>query len=127
MTLLQASQLPQDLAERYVALWNERDTAARQAQIRAFWAPNGLHFVRTLEVRGYEQLDSRVQSSHEKNVRDGGYVFRAVQNAQILQNVLMFNWEMVPATGGDVAAVGLEFVTLDDQGRATCDYQFIVA
>lgn len=119
--------LPQDLAERYVALWNEPDAASRAEQIRAFWAPNGLHFVRTLEVRGYEQLDRRVQSSHEKNVRDGGFVFRAVQNAQILQNVVTFNWEMVPAGGGEVAAVGLEFVTLDDHGHATCDHQFIVA
>ncbi len=29
--------------------------------------------------------------------------------------------------GGEVAAVGLEFVVLDDRGRILTDYQFIVS
>jgi hypothetical protein len=34
---------------------------------------------------------------------------------------------MVPVGGGEVAAVGLEILVLDDDGRIRTDYQFIEA
>ncbi|MGZ5194359.1 MAG: hypothetical protein ACXWJM_03190, partial [Ramlibacter sp.] len=61
------------LAERYVALWNETDATLRRTEIEQLWVPEGEHFVQTRQVRGYEELERRVTGSHEKNVRDGGY------------------------------------------------------
>jgi SnoaL-like protein len=116
----------QELADRYVAVWNETDPTARRKAIGELWAPDGVHYVATREARGYQALEARVVGSHEKNVRDGGYRFRAAKNAQALRNVVTFNWEMVPARGGAVAAVGLEFLVLDERGRIVTDYQFIV-
>jgi hypothetical protein len=89
-----------ELADRYVALWNETDAGARRAAIATLWVPEGEHFVRTLQVKGYEALEQRVIGSHEKNVRYGGFRFRATGDAQLLQNAVMFHWEMVPAAGG---------------------------
>jgi hypothetical protein len=117
----------QQLAARYVALWNEADAGARRQAIAALWAPDGQHYVKTREARGHVALEERVTGSYEKNVRDGGYRFRSANNAQLLRNVVTFNWEMVPADGGEIAAVGLEFIVLDDQGRIVTDYQFIVS
>ena len=83
---------------------------------------------RTREAKGYAALEQRIIGSHEKNVRDGGYRFRAAPGAQLLRNVVTFNWEMFPASAPEqVAAVGLEFIIMDDQGRALTDYQFIIA
>ncbi len=118
---------PQDLADRYAAVWNETDPAARRKGIAELWAPDGVHYVRTVEARGYDALESRVTGSYEKNVRDAGNRFRAARNAQNLCNVVTFNWEMIPADGSKVLAVGLEFLVLDDRGRIVVDYQFIVA
>lgn len=120
-------QNPQDLADRYAALWNETDPAARRKGIAELWVPDGVHYVRTLEARGYDALEKRITGSYEKNVRDLGNRFRAAQNAQILHNVVTFNWEMVLADGSTVVATGLEFLLLDDQGRIAADYQFMVA
>jgi len=39
--------------------------------------------------------------------------------------VVKFNWEMVPADGGETAAVGLEILVLGPDGRIEADYQFI--
>lgn len=117
----------QQLADRYADVWNATDAVARRKAIAELWAPDGLHYVRTLEARGHEALEKRIIGSHEKNVMVGGYRFRAARNAQALRNVVTFNWEMVPAAGGAVAAVGLEFLVVDDQGRIACDYQFIVS
>jgi hypothetical protein len=117
----------QELADRFAAAWNESDAAARRKAIAELWAPDGVHYVRMLEARGYEALEKRITGSHEKNVRDGGNLFRAVRNAQALRNVITFNWEMITAQGSEVRAVGLEFLVLDDGGRIVADYQFIVS
>ena len=39
-------------------------------------------------------------------------------------NALTFQWEMVPASGGEVAVVGTIFFLPSDDGRIRLDYQF---
>jgi hypothetical protein len=118
---------PQDLADRYVAVWNESDPALRRKGIAELWDPDGAHYVRTLEARGFDALEKRITGSYEKNVRSAGHRFRAASNAQTLRNVVTFNWEMVSVDRSKVLAVGLEFLVLDDRGRIVADYQFLVA
>jgi hypothetical protein len=117
----------QALAERYVALWNETDAAARRAAIEALWRPDGEHFVRTLAARGYAELDARVTGSHDKNVGVAGYRFRAVADAQALRDAVSFHWEMIRPQDDEVLATGLQFLVLDADGRIATDYQFIVS
>ena len=116
----------QQLADRYVAVWNETDADARRQAIAKLWGPDGRHYVKSREAHGYEALETRIVGSYEKNVRDAGNRFKAAKNAQALAGVVTFNWEMVTA-GGEVAAVGLEFLVLDERGRILTDYQFIVS
>ena len=119
---------PQEIADRYVALWNETEGIKRRQLIEAFFAPTVEHYVRTREAIGYDALEQRIIGAHEKNVRDGGHIFRAAPKAQQLRNVVTFNWEMTRAGDpNEVAAVGLEFLVLDPQGLAVADYQFILA
>lgn len=66
-----------ELADSYVAVWNEPDAEARRAAIASLWVPDGEHYVRTLQARGHEALQQRVTGSHEKNVRDAGFRFVA--------------------------------------------------
>lgn len=115
-----------ELADRYVALWNLTDAGARRDTIASLWVPQGEHCVRTLQAKGYGALEQRVASSHEKNVRDNGFRFIATGDAQLLRDTVMFHWQMVPAAGGPVAAVGLEFLLLAEDGRIAIDYQFIL-
>ena len=115
-----------ELADRYVAVWNEPDPAARRAAIAGLWVPEGEHYVRTLRVKGYEALEQRVIGSHEKNVQGGGFRFASAGDAQRLHDAVMFHWHMVPAAGGPVAALGLEFLVLAEDGRIAADYQFIL-
>jgi SnoaL-like domain len=116
----------QAIADSYVAVWNETDPDRRRLAIAELWAPDGEHFVDIREARGYDALEKRITSSHEKNVRDGGNRFRAAQDARALRDVVTFHWEMLPADSETVVARGLEILIVNDWGRIVTDYQFVL-
>jgi hypothetical protein len=117
---------PQVLAERYAAVWNESDPAARREGIEALWAPDGLHFTASRTARGFDALEQRVTGSYERSVRDGGNRFRALPGALRLDNAVTFFWQMLPQGGDTVLATGLEFLIIDAAGRIVVDYQFVI-
>jgi hypothetical protein len=115
----------QELADRYVAVWNETDPARRRTTIAGLWAPDGRHYVGARQACGHDELEARVTGSHEKNVRDGGFQFRAVKDARALQDVVTFGWEMHLRDSERVVATGLEILIVDDERRILVDYQFV--
>ena len=132
----------QDLTSRYVAAWNEPDPARRRQAIQELWAEDGTHVLQppaefrqaaaglgfssaALEARGHDQLEVRLTRAYQDFVAPGEFTFRPRDNADALRNVVKFNWEMVPAGGGEAAAIGLEILILGPDGRIEADYQFI--
>jgi hypothetical protein len=122
-----AMNAAQELAERYVAVWNETDPERRRHQIAELWMPEGQHYVDVREARGYDALEKRIAESHAKNVRDSGHHFRAAKNARRLRDVVTFHWEMLPGEDDTVLARGLEFLIVGDDGQVLADYQFFPA
>ena len=116
----------QDLADRYVAVWNETDAERRRRQIAGLWVPDGQHYVDVREARGYAALEERITGSHNKNVRDGGHRFRAVQDARALRDVVFFHWEMLPGSEDRVVASGFMILKVEAEGRILIDYQFML-
>jgi hypothetical protein len=114
----------QQLADRYLAVWNETDADRRRQSIAELWTPEGEHYAGAREVRGNVALEERIRGSHEKSVRDGGYRFRAVKDARALHDVVTFHWEMAPAESEKIAASGFIFLLVDGQGSIRVDYQF---
>jgi hypothetical protein len=88
-------------------------------------AAAGFGLTARLQAHGYDELEDRVARAYEEFVAPGAFVFRRRDDATRLENVVKFHWEMMPANGGEAAAVGLEFLVLDDDGRIRVDYQFI--
>lgn len=115
-----------ELVDRYVAVWNEPDAARRRQAIAELWMEDGTHLSKTLEGRGYAGLEARVAGAYEKWVKGSGFVFKPMNNVDSHHNVVKFNWEMAPAGGGEAAAVGLDFLILDDDGRIHSVYSFLV-
>ena len=115
----------QDLADRYVAVWNEADAESRRRQIAELWVPEGQHYVDVREARGYDALEQRIAGSYNKNVRDGGHRFRPVQDARQLRDLVTFGWEMVQADEDRVVAQGFAVLLVNDEGRIRVDYLFM--
>jgi len=115
-----------ELADRYVAVWNETDAQRRREQIAALWVPEGHHYVDVREAHGHAALEQRIIGSHNKNVRDGGHCFRAAKDARVLHDVVTFHWEMLRAAEERVVARGFEILRVNAEGRILADYQFVI-
>src|ERR671910_185751 len=80
----------EQLADRYLALWNEPDPERRRRMVAELWTEDGSHILQppqemreiaasaglgmaaTLEARGHPQLEARAASSYEQGVGSAG-------------------------------------------------------
>ena len=133
-----------ELADRYIALWNEPDADRRRRTIADLWTQDARHFVQPpqeiraiaaqpgigltaiLEARGREEIEARVASAYEHWVGSEGLSFRRRDDAEQLGDVLKFHWEALDKDG-ELFAVGLHVLVLAADGRIERDYTFVVA
>src|SRR5215217_6567402 len=132
----------EQLADRYMALWNEPDADRRRRMIAALWteggsqilqppkemreiaASPGIGLAATLEARGHAELQARATTSYEHWVGSEGLSFRARDDAQRLGDVVKFHWEAV-TDNGETAAAGLNVLVLAADGRIARNYTFV--
>lgn len=133
----------QELADRYVAVWNQPDPDTRRKAIQELWTEDGVHLLEppeeivkraaeigitaTLEARGHEALVRRVTRAYDEFVAPGQFEFRRHGEVATLHDMVKLRWAMVPAGGGEVLAVGIDLLLLAPDGRIRRDYQFIEA
>ena len=139
-----SSRSAAELAEKYLALWNEPDADRRRRMIAELWTEDGRHILQPpqeirgiaarpglgmtaiLEARGYDEIEARATSAYEHWVGSEGLSFRGRDDAERLADVVKFHWEAV-AKDGEVFGVGLNFLVLAADGRIERDYTFVVA
>jgi hypothetical protein len=131
-----------NLTDRYVAVWSEPDAERRRAAVRELWSADAVHILQppqemrqaaaglgfsglVLEARGHKALEERVTRAYEEFVAPGTFEFRSCGDAERLNDVVKFRWQMVSRAGDDVAGTGLEILHLGADGRIVSDYQFI--
>ena len=139
-----SSRSAAQLAENYIALWNEPDADRRRRMIAELWTEDGRHILQPpheiraiaarpgvamtaiLEARGFEEIEARAASAYEHWVGSEGLSFRGRDDAERLADVVTFHWEAV-AKDGEVAGVGLNVLVVAADGRIERDYTFVVA
>ena len=138
-----SSRSAAELAEKYVALWNEPDDDRRRRMIAELWTEAGRHVLQPpqeiravaaqpgiamtaiLEARGHDEIAARAAGVYEHWVGSEGLSFRGRGDADRLADVVKLHWEAV-AKDGTVFAVGLSVLVLAADGRIDRDYTFIV-
>lgn len=134
------SKDPNQVAARYVAIWNEADPERRRERVADLWSEDALHLLQPpqeayesaqglqlaplFQARGHDELGGRVTSAYEQFVATGQMSFRPQDDASRIGDAVKFRWEGV-SPSGEVLAVGLELVLLAPDGRIQTDYQFI--
>jgi hypothetical protein len=116
-----------EFVDRYVNIWNEPDAERRRQTVRELWQEDARHLVRTIEAVGHDGIELRVRTAYEKWVKEKGIIFRLRDGVDSHHETIKLRWEMLPAAGGEVISIGLDFLVLGGDGRIRTGYQFIEA
>ncbi|MFK0191842.1 nuclear transport factor 2 family protein [Kitasatospora sp. NPDC090308] len=116
---------PEELARRYVRLWNEPDPDRRRAAVAELFAPAVAHRTPTTAVDGRAALTERIALAHAAWVRDTGHAFRLLPGTDGHHGVVRLRWEMVRAASGECVSAGTDLLGLDPAGLVLTDHQFI--
>lgn len=98
-----------DLADRYIAMWNETDAARRRDLIAAVWTDDGSYVDPMLQGEGHAGIDAMVKSVQE---RFPGHRFARTSNVDSHHDRIRFDWELGPA-GGAFLVKGVDFGMID--------------
>ncbi|MEV0294632.1 hypothetical protein [Nocardia sp. NPDC050710] len=131
-----------DLADRYLAMWNESDAEIRRTMIHDLWAADGAQILvdppqamreavaelafplPPLEVRGHDLLERRATRAYEMFVAPGHVFVPRGPATQLSVRLVGFGWAMAQADG-TVVGGGYDILALDDDGRIRLDHQHI--
>lgn len=133
-----------DIATRYVALWNEADPTVRRTLIEDLFAVDGAQYLvdppaaaraaaadlaiaaPPLAVHGYDALDRRVTRAYEMFLADGEFVFVTAGPAVALPaGTVGVAWTMHRRGDDTPQGGGFDLLALDADGRVVTDHQFI--
>ncbi len=94
-----------DLADRYIAIWNETDTGRRRALIAQTWTEDAVYLDPLMHAEGraaIETLTGDVQTKFPT------FYFRRTSEVDSHNGRLRFSWELGPE-GGPAFAGGIDF------------------
>lgn len=98
------------LAERYIALWNETDATRRRQLLQALWTEDGSYVDPMMQARGHGQIDGPIAAVQQ---RFPDFRFRLAEgSADGHGDQLRFSWHLGPA-GVEAPIKGTDFATLN--------------
>lgn len=111
------------IAERYVASWNETDPVVRRKLIDELWSQDGTYYNRFFIASGRDMIEQSVTGAHNEYFNKG-FFFKSQNNAYGHHKGVKFGWVMISRDTGEVDTFGEEFVILDDEDQIVMDYMF---
>jgi hypothetical protein len=128
--------------DHYISVWNEPDAGTRREIIMSLWTPDGRAVLEmpeearaaahdlgiphaTFEIRGYDEIASRVGRAYERFVAPGTHRFRIGDRGKRVGDLQTFGWEYVTVDGEEVQGSGTEIMHLAADGRIDVVYQLV--
>jgi hypothetical protein len=111
-----------DLAGRYIAAWNEADASKRAAAISEVFTADATYTDPLADVQGHEGIGAVLAGAQEQFK---GFEFRVLGDVDENHNIGRFQWELVPAGGGENIVIGFDVVVTDSNGKIKSVYGFL--
>jgi hypothetical protein len=111
----------QHLVERYLAIWNERDAAARRTAVEDVFSEDATYTDPLVVAEGREAIDATVGAVQQQFP---DFVFRPAGDVDAHHNIARFTWELGPE-GGEAIVVGFDVAVLSDDGRIAKVHGFL--
>lgn len=112
-----------NLADRYIASWNEPDPQIRRKLIDEVWAEDGAYHNRMFIAQGRDMIENIVSAAYAQ-YSPKGFVFKSQNSSYGHHNGVRIGWVLVAAATGDVDTFCEDFLLLNDEGQIIIDYQF---
>ncbi len=110
------------IVDRYLAIWNEPDSAARTAAIAELWTEDASYTDPLAAVTGHDGIAAVIAGARDLFP---GFVFRALPGVDAHHDLVRFGWELVPEAGGESLVVGFDVATLAEDGRISTVHGFL--
>lgn len=99
-----------DLADRYIALWNETDPTRRRTLIAETFAEDASYRDPVMQGDGHAGIDTMIAGVQE---RFAGHAFSRLGEADGHGDRMRFSWALAPADGAAIVE-GTDFATVVD-------------
>ncbi len=103
----------QELAQRYVASWNEADADARRRLVDGLWTEDAHYSDPMMQAEGQNGIAALIGGVH---AQFPGLRFALTGQADGFDRYIRFSWSLGPADGA-VIARGTDFAAVSDDGR----------
>lgn len=113
-----------EFVDRYTAMWNAGDAAARHAAVAELWAVDGSYATPAQVFQGREAVEAVVAATYEQALSKG-FSFVVGADADTHHGAVCLPWTMYAPGGATVAAQGVDFVVLDGDGAITSAHHFV--
>ncbi len=101
------------LAEQYIATWNETDPVARRGLIDKTWSSGGRYIDPLAEVTGRDQIDAVIAAAQSQFA---GMTFRLAGAVDAHHDQARFTWELGP-DDAEAIVIGFDVAQRDADGR----------
>jgi len=102
-----------NLAQRYIASWNEADAAPRRQLVDSLWTEDAHYSDPMMQADGQDGIAALIGGVHTKFP---GYRFALTGQPDGHRSHLRFSWSLAPADG-PVVARGTDFAAVAADGR----------
>ncbi|MER5299435.1 MULTISPECIES: nuclear transport factor 2 family protein [Streptomyces] len=111
-----------ELAGRYIAVWNEPDQAKRAAAISELFTAEATYTDPLADVQGHEGIGAVIAGARDQFK---GFDFRVLGDVDANHHIARFQWELVPASGGENIVIGFDVAVTDGAGKIRAVYGFL--
>jgi SnoaL-like protein len=108
----------------YTQAWNEGDPGKRHDLVARLYAADAYYANQGNEFPGIAEVERALTRNYD-GFLSKGFTFEIADGAAAHHGSVRVTWRMLAPDGVTVAAAGMQFLILDDDGLVTRDYQFI--
>lgn len=122
MSETNAANSKDEVAERYIAAWNEADADARRNAVAELWTEDGTYTDPLAAVAGHEAIEAVISGVREQFPN---HVFGLIGGVDSHHDIARFSWGLVPEEGGEATVIGFDVAVVADGGRIRNVFGFL--
>jgi SnoaL-like domain len=112
----------QEIVERYLAAWNEKDSSKRRALVEEVWASDGRYTDPLADAHGPAEIDGLIGAVQ---AQFPDFVFTLGGAVDTHHEQARFTWHLGPAGAPEPVVIGFDVAVLDGDGHVRSVYGFL--